>query len=437
MDLTTWFKKEKVPKPGACVPWTSLHSDVVEGVDAQKDALRGWVRDYVRMAPGTPKGAFLIGPPGSGKTRVAEVVLREFGLNIVERNASSHRTRRALEDDVQNTINAGLPNALIFEDVDSIVAGQGGVDYICQVVNPLRGTSKPITRKDRQHWALRFTIPIVCISNSATTRALTDLMSDSLVVRFEEASDSTLRRVADAILERERLELPESCLSEIVRNARGDARQFVNSLEYAARTGGLPHAIDKSLTPAKVAELLFAGPPLGVSDAIRLASCDPISVSHALQENYLSREANPDELLELSVVFSDCDVMTPNDSSFAVEYVPGIVAGAVHARISGSAGPSLNPGTSWSRKSYEAMREKQLQKARDIVGGRRSPEHVAGIAYALRRLANAQRYKEAAELASSYGLDHKGIDVVVRAVSADPLKQRHKTALKALLPASS
>lgn len=434
MDLQTWFRVERPAKEQSLVPWTQRDYGPV-GIEKQRACLDAWLADFKAMVPGTPRGAFLLGPSGTGKTICATTALVQAGFVIVERSALSHRTKKALEEDVVRTVRVGPPNAILMEDVDTIAAGQGGLEVITRLVNPLRGLDRPITSKDRERAASLWTIPIVCIANTCVTRGMSDLASDCLLVQFSRLPDQALISLATNVLKKERACVSHAAAAKIIRASGGDARCLVQSLEFWVRTGGMSGATDKENAMTEICSKVFEGPP-DIAAASRIASKDPLSSCHMLQENYVLRDVPLDAVERVAGFMSDADLFVGEDVwGPLIDYVSVFTAGAISAHSAPSKGPPLIPGTSWSKESYLAIREKQAARARDLTRSVSfgDAETCRFLASLVRSLSAAGRYEEVCELARAYKMDAKDLDILVKADRPDALKQRHKSAYKRLL----
>lgn len=435
MNLQTWFRVERPAKEQALVPWTQKDYGAV-GIEEQRARMDAWLSDFKAMVPGTPRGAFLLGPSGTGKTMCATGALLAAGFVIVERSALSHRTKKALEEDVVRTAMVGPPNALLMEDVDTIAAGQGGLDVITRLINPLRGLNRPITAKDRERAASLWTIPIVCVANSCVTRGISDLASDCLLLNFGRLPESAMISLAWNVLVKEKACVSQAAAANIIRLAGGDARCLVQSLEYYVRTGGKSGKTDKDSTTSEICARVFEARP-NVAEASTVAGKDPLSSCHMLQENYVLRDVTMDAVEKVAASMSDADLFVGEDAwGPLIRYVCVFTAGAVSVYAAPSRGPPLIPGTSWSKESYLATRVKQAARARDLMRERSvgDAETCRFLASLMRSLSDAGRYDEACELARAYKMGAKDIDVLVKADRPDALKQRHKSAYKRLLP---
>lgn len=435
--LTSWFTKEVVSRVTDTSSWVLKHRTPF-GVDRQLGLLRSWLRDYMERRPGTPKGVLLTGPPGTGKTLCAVSVLASHGLNVVERNASSVRTKKAMEDDIVHTVEMGYPNALLIEDVDSIVSGQGGLETILKLVNPLRQSNKPITIKDRERVQSIWTVPIVCVANTINSRPISDLASDCLHITFEAHAPDTLLQIAECVRRTEPGALgPGPALDRVIQNSMGDARQFVLSLEYSAKTaGGELSAKDKDHTVLELAAMCFEGSKMTVGEIDKACSSDPLSTSHAVQENFLKREGiGLSDALTLAQYASDADLICTDEDWSRVNYWPCLTFAPAHILLCPSKGEPVAPGVIWSKSSYRAARFKQIVKARDSFYFGASKDTVYAFASIVKALATRGDYRSVAELCVQYSLDYQSLEQTLKVLfKNDSLKQRHKTALKKLLP---
>lgn len=62
----------------------------VENQEEAKTALKEWLNSWINGKP-TKRAVLLYGPPGVGKTTLAEALARDFGMELFELNASDSR----------------------------------------------------------------------------------------------------------------------------------------------------------------------------------------------------------------------------------------------------------------------------------------------------------------------------------------------------------
>ena len=82
------------------LPWVIKYrpkkiADVVNQNDAKQLVLK-WIKEWFAGRP-SRKAALFYGPPGCGKTSLAEAVAREYGLEYLEMNASDYRRASDVE----------------------------------------------------------------------------------------------------------------------------------------------------------------------------------------------------------------------------------------------------------------------------------------------------------------------------------------------------
>src|SRR5271154_4844041 len=102
-----------------------------------------WLKKW---KPGA-KALLLMGPPGTGKTTLANLLAKQFRMNIVELNASDTRTKDKLEKKIGEailTVSLFGERSLIFlDEVDGLLgrSDYGGVEFIKEAV---KVTQNPI-----------------------------------------------------------------------------------------------------------------------------------------------------------------------------------------------------------------------------------------------------------------------------------------------------
>jgi replication factor C subunit 1 len=152
----------------------------VVGASYAAASLMSWARLW-----NTPQRAFraalLSGPPGIGKSVLADLVCAESGLpNVLRIDSSRKRTKKALEEIEEvfgsRKIDAYLtgrmqrskPGAVIIDDLDAMIVGGADRGGVLKIVAFIK-TSK---------------IPVICVCNDANHRSLKPLVAQCMHIRF-------------------------------------------------------------------------------------------------------------------------------------------------------------------------------------------------------------------------------------------------------------
>ncbi|CAM9383134.1 unnamed protein product [Pylaiella littoralis] len=196
----------------------------------------------------------LCGPPGLGKTTLAQVVARHAGYRVYEINASDDRTatvlrRRITEAMEGNTLLADKrPNLIVLDEVDGAdgkAAAQVLVDIATSPLTKAGGGKKgkrrtPLTR------------PLVLICNDQWTPALRPVRAIAQVYVFKaNSSPSRLVQRLKAICASERLTVNTDALTRLADRSHLDVRSCLNTLQFVARraaSGGVRNASAALLT---------------------------------------------------------------------------------------------------------------------------------------------------------------------------------------------
>jgi len=81
-------------------PWTQKYkpktmAEVIGNQEA-KDKILKWVHEWDRKPP-KKRALFVHGPPGTGKTVIAEALANDLDMELVQNNASNYRTADAVQ----------------------------------------------------------------------------------------------------------------------------------------------------------------------------------------------------------------------------------------------------------------------------------------------------------------------------------------------------
>ena len=201
------------------VEWTEKYRpkklcEIVGNETAVKE-LTVWAKEIFK--PGSKKAAVLHGPAGCGKTSAAHAVAAENGWEVIELNASDQRSADVIKSIVgpastSNTF-ARTTRLIILDEADNL---HGNED---------RGGTKAITEIVK-----RSTQPIILTANEKY-RMGQGLLRNCKIITFRRIKSGTVFRVLKRIVEDADIEIRDSTLIYLAKNAHGDLRSAVNDLQ--------------------------------------------------------------------------------------------------------------------------------------------------------------------------------------------------------------
>jgi len=196
----------------------------IVGNKAAVDELLRWLRSWRR---GTPKrrAAFLFGPPGTGKTAAVQAVARELGYDLLEVNASDHRTKNRMEDLIgraalQTLSVLGRRRMILFDEMEGVSGRQdrGGIAAIADIIRETRS-------------------PVILIATTISENMedkFRPLRGRSLPIEFKPIPFADILARLQAVAEEVGVQVDEEVLVTIAMRT-GDLRSAINDLESIAR----------------------------------------------------------------------------------------------------------------------------------------------------------------------------------------------------------
>jgi putative ATPase len=202
-------------------------------------------------APGGSVSVILWGPPGTGKTTIAQAIARSSGRRFVELSAVTAGVKdvRQVMDEARSTRDLyGLSTVLFLDEIHRFTKAQQ--DALLPGVE--------------NGWV----ILVAATTENPSFSVIAPLLSRSLLLTLEPLSEDDLGMLIDRAVEDPRglagaVTLADDARAAIIRLASGDARRALTALEAAATVAAAPGAADEGAadageTPVVTAEIVAA-----------------------------------------------------------------------------------------------------------------------------------------------------------------------------------
>lgn len=182
----------------------------------------------------------LCGPPGAGKTTLANIVARHAGYNPIEVNASDDRTASVLRNklisamEMQSIWGERKPNCIILDEIDGAMNGSDGksaIEVILEIANaPLqrKKTGAKTTAKNRHP----LTRPLICICNDLYASVLRPLRQMAKIFTLDTPHSQRLVTRLKYICRHEGIKASTGALAALCSSADNDIRYCLNTLQF-------------------------------------------------------------------------------------------------------------------------------------------------------------------------------------------------------------
>lgn len=205
--------------------WTTKHkprslSEVVGNEDAIQK-LTDWVKSWDKGIP-KKRAAFLHGPPGIGKTVCVEALAHDFGMELVEKNASDYRTAEMVERFAglasQYGTLFGRKRMILLDELDGITgtADKGGVRAVIEVIKEAH-------------------CPVVLIANDIYDPRFSTLRGYCLLIEFKKPTVLQVVKRLKEVCEREGIMAEDEALKFVAQRSGRDVRSAINDLQALAQ----------------------------------------------------------------------------------------------------------------------------------------------------------------------------------------------------------
>ena len=197
--------------------WSEKHRpQSISEMIGNEEARNSLIEWFTKWKKGT-KPILLVGPPGIGKTTIANLVGKQFGYDSISLNASDVRSKSRISDVLSPVLGniSVLGSPMIFVDeVDGIHgrADFGGAEALIKILK------EP-------------TVPIVLAANSDTSTKMKSIKKVVRTIYFRPLPPRLLRLHLENILKKEGAKLSPGSLIKIIDESRGDIRSMINSTQ--------------------------------------------------------------------------------------------------------------------------------------------------------------------------------------------------------------
>ena len=277
--------------------WSEKHrpqniSDMI-GNEEARSALIEW---FAKWKKGT-KPILLVGPPGIGKTTIANLSAKQFGYDMISLNASDVRSKSRISDVLSPVLGnvSVLGSPMIFVDeVDGIHgrADFGGAEALIKILK------EP-------------TVPIVLAANSDTSTKMKSIKKATKTIYFRALPPRLLRLYLENILKMEGEKLSPGTLIKIIDESRGDIRSIINSAQ--AQVGGFNPQTEKSFETLDVESGVNAFFKANSIDEARSViysmSIDPREKINAFYSSIITSSLSNDEMAKMLEIISEADML--------------------------------------------------------------------------------------------------------------------------------
>jgi replication factor C large subunit len=197
-------------------PWVEKYRPkTFEQIKGQNEAILK-IQNFLNNFP-KKKAIFLHGPPGTGKTTIAQVIASETNSEIFELNASDLRNRNKLREILRPaTEQKSLTQKnkiILVDEVDGISrADWGGITELISIIS-----TTPF--------------PIIITANDVWHKSLSPLRKKTELVPIKEINYTIIKNVLIDILRNEKKFIDSEILTKLSVKVKGDLRAAINDLQ--------------------------------------------------------------------------------------------------------------------------------------------------------------------------------------------------------------
>lgn len=261
-----------------------------------EDARVLFVEWFAKWKKGT-KPLLLVGPPGTGKTTLANLAAKQFGYDMISLNASDVRNKQRIQEILGpvlgNTSILGRPMIFV-DEVDGIYgrADFGGAEALINILK------EP-------------TVPIILAANSDLSAKMKSIKKVVKTIHIRPLPPRLVQLFLKKILKNEGAKLSPGSLIKIVSESRGDLRSMINSTQ--ALVTGFEPSTEKSFESLDIESGVNAFFKANSIDEARTVlysmRIDPREKISAFYSSIITSNISNSEMDRMLQVISEADIL--------------------------------------------------------------------------------------------------------------------------------
>ena len=261
-----------------------------------EDARQLFARWFEKWKKGT-KPLLLVGPPGIGKTTLANLAGKNFGYDMISLNASDVRNKKNIQEILQPVLGnqTVLGKPMIFIDEVDGVHGRSDYGGVEALINILK---EP-------------TVPIILAANNDSSDKMKKIKKVVKTISLRPLPPRLLRLYLNMVLEKENANINPGRLFKLVSESNGDIRSMLNSAQ--ALVTGFEPSTERTFESLDVEEGINAFYKAQSIDEARAVlysmRIDPREKISAFYSSIITSNISNSEMEKFLQVISEADML--------------------------------------------------------------------------------------------------------------------------------
>ena len=261
-----------------------------------EEARKLFVEWFAKWKKGV-KPLLLVGPPGIGKTTMANLSAKHFGYDLISLNASDVRNKKNIQEILQPVLGnksvLGLPMIFI-DEVDGIHgrSDYGGVEALINILK-------------------ESTVPIILAANNHSSDKMKKIKKSVTTIELRPLSPRLLLLHMNTILQKENAKINPGKMMKLITDSKGDIRSMINSAQ--ALVTGFEPPTEKSFEALDVEEGINAFYKAKSIDEARSIlysmRIDPREKINAFYSSVITSKLSANDLEKFLSIISEADIL--------------------------------------------------------------------------------------------------------------------------------